>query len=321
VIGNRENYAEAPEQVGLDGEGERPIPDGHEFALLLTHDVDRPYKTYQYLYYALTDPENRWNHLSGLLSAENPYWQFDRVTSIEDDLGVRSAFYLLDEQRLRDRSVREWVSKTGWQLFGGRYSLDDPAIRELVQTLDDGGWEVGLHGSFEAFDDPDRLAAEKGAVEAVLGDSVVGGRQHYLNLDAPVTWRIQRDLGLRYDASLGSSDDYGFQHGYGLQRPFDDEFVVFPLTIMEQAIPDPGDSFDAAWTACEETLQEARENDAVMTILWHPRHFSERDFPGYGRLYRRLVERALDLGAWVGSPGEFYERAALDERPVGTGAD
>jgi peptidoglycan/xylan/chitin deacetylase (PgdA/CDA1 family) len=319
-MGNRGDYAEHGERVGLDDEGERPIPDDHEFALLLTHDVDRPYKTYQYLYYALADPEKRGYHLSSLLSSENPYWQFDRVTDIESDLGVRSAFYFLSEQRLRDRPVREWFTKRGWQLYGGRYSLEDPAIREAVGTLDDGGWEVGLHGSFESFDDAHRLDAEKTAVEAVLGDEVVGGRQHYLNLDAPETWRIQRDIGLRYDASLGSSDEYGFQHGYGLQRPFDDEFVVFPLTIMEQAIPDPGADFDAAWAACEETLQEARDNDAVMSVLWHPRYFSEGDFPGYGRVYRRLVERALDLGAWVGSPAAFYEAATLDERPVGPGS-
>ncbi|WP_394355002.1 polysaccharide deacetylase family protein [Halorarum halophilum] len=302
------------------GDAERPVPDGHSFALLLTHDLDRPYKTYQSLYYALTEPARRRYHLSTALPGRNPYWQFGTMMDLEDDLGVRSAVYVLREQRLfRDRPPREWLSMEGWQLFAGRYSLDDPDVLEALSRLDEGGWELGLHGSYESPTDRERLREEKAAVEAAVGHEVLGGRQHYLNLSRPETWEHHRDIGLSYDASLGSSDEYGFQHGYGIQRPFDDGFVVFPLTIMEQALPDPADDFDRAWEACEELLAEARDNGAVMTVLWHPRHFSEGDFPGHRRLYRRLIEHALDLGAWVGPPGELYEREDLHEPPASDG--
>ena len=297
-----------------DSDGERPIPDGHDFALLLTHDVDRPYKTHQSLYYALSDSGRRLQHLRDLLPGRNPYWQFDRVTRIEDKLGVRSAFYLLDEQPLRERPPREWLSMDAWRLYGGRYDLADPAIWSVVDDLRDGGWEVGLHGSYDSPRDRDRLRAELGAVEDALDDEVVGGRQHYLHLAVPETWRHYRALGLRYDASLGSSETVGFSHGYGLKRPFDDEFVVFPLTMMENALPNPGKRFDEAWQICVDLLDEAEANDAVMSVLWHPRVFSADDFPGYGRLYRRLVEAALERGAWVGSPGAFYETADLAAR-------
>ena len=296
---------------------ETPVPEGHEFSLLLTHDIDRPYKTYQSAYYALTEPERRRYHLSTLAPGTNPYWQFEAVMGLEADLGVRSAWYVLDEQRLfRDRPAAEWLTMEGWQLFAGRYDPTDPEVREVLTALDDGGWEVGLHGSYESFDDRDRLRAEKRVVEGVLGRPVAGGRQHYLNLRTPDTWRHQRALGLRYDASLGDSDEHGFGHGYGLRRPFGDEFVVFPLTIMEQSLPDPDDDFAAARAVCEDLLREARANDAVMTVLWHPRHFATGEFPGHRRLYRTLVERALELGAWVGAPGEFYDLLDLHEAPA-----
>jgi len=308
------NPPEAGAFPGLDCD-ERPIPDGHEFVLLLTHDVDRPYKTYQSLYYALTEPGRRAHHLASLLPDTEPYWQFDTITAIEEELGVRSAFYFLSEQRLGDRPVREWLTARAWRLYAGRYSMDDPAIREVVSELDDGGWEVGVHGSYNTPDDRDRLRTELGRLEDVLGDDVHGGRQHYLNLAVPETWRHYRALGLNYDASLGSSEEVGFQHGYGLKRPFDDEFVVFPLTIMENALPDPDpdDGFDEAWAVCDDLLREAEANDAVMSVLWHPRHFSDADFPGHRQLYRKLIETALSRGAWVGSPGQFYETAGLSE--------
>lgn len=300
---------------------ERPIPDDHEFALLLTHDIDRPYKTYQSIYYMLTD-RDRWRyHLATALPSVNPYWQFDRVREIESDLGVRSAFYVLDEQRLfQDRPLAEWLTLRGWKLYVGRYNVtSDDDIADVLRTLDQDGWEVGLHGSFDSYDDPDRLHAEKRVVERVLGHELNGGRQHYLNLSIPETWRHHRAVGLRYDASLGSSETYGFEYGYGVYRPFDDGFVVFPLTLMEGALPNPASEFDAAWAICESLLEEACTNDAVMSVLWHPRSFSRNDFPNHGRLYRRLIERALELGAWVGSPNAFYEAALLGERAASNG--
>jgi peptidoglycan/xylan/chitin deacetylase (PgdA/CDA1 family) len=289
---------------------EQTIPDGHSFALLLTHDVDRPYKTYQSAYYALRDldPYHLWT-LRDLYDTDNPFWQFEEIRELEDELGVRSAFYFLNERRLfRDKPVREWVRPKSWQLYAGRYSIDSPAIVDVMRELDRGGWEVGLHGSYDSHADRERLGHEKEVLEGVLGSEVVGGRQHYLNLDVPDTWRYQADAGLRYDASLGSRDEYGFEHGYGVKRPFDDEFVVFPLTIMENTLPDPGDRPRDAWRECERLLEEARANDAVMTILWHPNRFNEREFPGYRELYARIVERAQELGAWIGPPAELYER-------------
>jgi predicted deacetylase len=60
-----------------------------------------------------------------------------------------------------------------WILYFGRYSLDDDDdIRELIRTLHDGGWEVGLHGSYESYDDRSRLAYELSRLEEILGDRV-----------------------------------------------------------------------------------------------------------------------------------------------------
>jgi len=292
------------------------VPDGHDFALCLTHDIDRPYKTYQSLFYALAhrDP----SHLGDLLPGRRPYWTFDDLLAFERDQGVRSAFYVLDEQRLfQDRPPREWLTREGWQLYAGRYDIEDPPIRGLLSRLRRGGWEVGLHGSYEAVDDREMLRAEKRHLEAVLGEPVLGGRQHYLRLARPETWEHYRAIGLGYDTTLGgSAHEYGFDEGYQPFRPFDDEFVVFPLTVMEGALPDPGEDFQRAWAALEALLEEAAINRAVMTVLWHPRFFS-RDHPGYGRLYRRLVTTALDRGAWVGPPGKVY----AERLPVATTAD
>lgn len=279
----------------------------HSFALCLTHDVDRPYKTYQSLYYAVRRGDPR--QLGSALGGRNTFWRFDEIMALEDAHGVRSAFYFLDEQRLlRDRPPSSWLRPASWRLYAGRYSLSDPDIVDLIERLDKGGWEVGLHGSYESYRDRGRLADEKATLERVLGHPVRGGRQHYLNLEIPSTWRHHVAIGLDYDASLGTRRGYGFQFGYRPLRPFDDSFLVLPLTIMESRLPDPGTAPDAAWRACESLLEEARANGAVMTILWHPCYFSEFDFPGYAGLYERIIEQAQSLGAWVGPPAQLVDR-------------
>jgi hypothetical protein len=178
-----------------------------------------------------------------------------------------------------------------------------------MEHLDENGWEVGLHGSFESYRDATMLADEKRRIEDILGHEIRGVRQHYLNLERPGTWLRQRAVGLRYDATPGSRDSFGFRDRYEPFRPFDDAFVVFPVTLMEQTLPDPGQHPERAWRSCESLLSEACENEAAMSVLWHPRYFSD-DYTGYRRLYRRLIERALELDAWVGPIGELY--ASMD---------
>jgi peptidoglycan/xylan/chitin deacetylase (PgdA/CDA1 family) len=287
----------------------------HPFAVCLTHDVDRPTKTPLHaLYYALADRDV--GHLRAMSERVNPYWQFESIMDLEDDLGVRSAFYFLSEPSLRERSLGQLLDRASLVQLIGRYDVRDPAIAEVVERLDEGGWEVGLHGSFDTPRDRERLLIEKSRLESVLDHDVLGGRQHYLRLATPETWRHHRAIGLRYDASLGSPTTAGFQDGYDLLFPFDDAFAVFPLTLMDQQLPDPDQSFWDAWAVCESLFDTAAANDAVMTVLVHPRYFSERDFPGYTRLYRRLIVRARERGAWIGAPGDFYERFVHGSAPA-----
>lgn len=284
----------------------------HDFALCLTHDVDRVKKTYQIPYFALKERDP--SHVTNALAGDRPYWQFEEIMELEEELGVRSAFYFLNEPSLfTEKRLSDLLRPECWVEHFGRYDVRSPEIVDVIRRLDAGDWEVGLHGSFDSYDDPDRLRYEKGVLEDILGHRVTGGRQHWLHLTVPDTWEYHRDMGLQYDASLGSSSEYGFDHGYGVVRPFDDEFAVFPLTIMEVALEENTSSVEEAWEECERLLQEARENGAIMTILWHPRYFNEREFPGHRGLYRRIIERAQEMNAWVGPPGDLYEQLDLGE--------
>ena len=278
--------------------------DNKQFGLCLTHDVDRPYKTIQAPYLAIR--ERSLDHLRHIGSEERPYWQFGTIQDIEEQFGVRSSMYFLNEQRLFvDLPKHKWLSPIHWVRYTGHYAITDPAIVSVIRELDEGGWEIGLHGSYASGEDGERLEYEKTALESVLGKSITGGRQHFLNCTIPTTWRLHRSLGLTYDASLGSSRSYGFSNGYGAIRPFEDEFLVFPLTAMEIALYSPRDSIEAAKSQIDRLIEEAADNRAIMSVLWHVRLFNEEEFPGYLELYQYLITRAIEENAWIGPTGEL----------------
>ncbi|MFB6199102.1 MAG: hypothetical protein ABEI52_12695, partial [Halobacteriaceae archaeon] len=169
-------------------------PDEGSFALCLSHDVDRPYKTYQAVHEAVVTANH--SPIRDLLSGKNPYWQFGEIMSLERELGVRSTFFFLTAERLFERPVREWLSFRNIVEHLGRYDVRSPEISDIMSQLVDGGWEVGLHGSYHSFEDRGRLCYEKKCIESIIGDSVKGCRQHYLNLDQPNTWCHQSSIGL-----------------------------------------------------------------------------------------------------------------------------
>jgi len=279
--------------------------DDATFALCLTHDVDRTAEGMRGLYYAVRDRDP--SRLRTVLPGRNSYWQFDRIRSIEESLGVRSAFYFLVEKELfREFPVRDWFVPNNWVLYRGRYDVTADPMAETIRSLDEDGWEIGLHGSYGSYTDLSRLRYEKSVLEGVVGHEVRGGRQHYLNLDVPATWNHHVAAGLEYDTTLGAARDYGFEHGYGLQTPVD-SLLVFPLTLMDISLPNVSRNPARAWAECETLLEEARDNTAVMTVDWHQRYFSETAFPHYGQLYRTLIERAQEMGAWVGPPCELVD--------------
>lgn len=180
-------------------------PGTAEFAICLTHDVDRVRKTkFHSLYYFFK--QRRWHHISTLLDREGSYWDFERIMQMESKYEVRSTFFFLNERDLfRDRPLASLMMPKEWLLYYSNYRTDDPAIRDTIRRLDRDGWEIGLHGSYESYASRDMLNEEKRMLETTLGTKIIGTRQHYLRLIAPLTWEIQRAVGFRYDSSLGSA--------------------------------------------------------------------------------------------------------------------
>ena len=288
-------------------------PNGHPFVLALSHDVDRVAKRWQFLYYVgqalacrrLDQLKQQIQSLGELARGDDPYWNFQRIMALEDELGVRSTFFFLDEQ-----GKASLTNPQSMVLFWGRYRLDDPRIQKAIQGLDTGGWEIGLHGSFHSYLDQAVLGREKQRLEAILGYAVAGIRQHYLKLEIPETWRIHARLGFTYDSTLGYSDRVGFRWEawfpfYPIDPLTGEKIPVLqiPLAIMDRPLM-------RCWNPWSEALHLIDSVEAiggVLTLSWHQRVFNPWESEDYQGMYIRIVQECQRRGAWVVPLGRLVE--------------
>jgi hypothetical protein len=272
------------------------------FIVNLTHDIDFVKKTYQYFTHDLA--KFRITNLFDFFSRQDPFWTFETIMEIEANANCRSTFFFLEESLpWRPLPVKNW------NLTLGKYRFSSPRIREIIKKLDRGGWEIALHGSYNSYKNKELLSEEKNKLEAVLGKEVQGIRQHFLNLEIPLTWQIHKELGFKYDSSLGRRHEVGFidDHYTPFRNP-ETGMVIIPLTLMDTylAYKLNGDLY-GAWKRILKVINEAEENKAVLTVLWHNNFFNEREHPGFSNLYKKLIWECKNRGAKFYTSHEIYE--------------
>jgi peptidoglycan/xylan/chitin deacetylase (PgdA/CDA1 family) len=277
-------------------------PDGKKFALCLTHDVDRIKKSWWHSAYYLLKTGNL-HHLKTLFVKHGePYWNIEKIMSIEEKLDVRSTFFFLHETK----KLCAFKPST-YELALGNYDVNERRVVEAIKKLEKGGWEIGVHGSYDSYNNILLLGKEKRQLEGIVGKPIIGIRQHYLNLKIPETWEFQRGVGFKYDSSFGSNREIGFREGKTSPfRPFNDEFLEIPLAIMDVPLFECSSDLEHAWLKCKEQIGYAENSAGLLTLLWHSNRFDDDEYPGQGRVYERIIEECKKREAWVATAEQVW---------------
>ncbi|WP_151949619.1 polysaccharide deacetylase family protein [Aliarcobacter butzleri] len=205
-------------------------------------------------------------------------YTFDWYMDVCEKVGVRAAFYFIP---------------TSIEKQNGCYELKDKKIQNLIKKIDDRGHEIGVHGSYQTYQDKEIAKLQKNMLDNTLINlgifqKVVGNRQHYLRWDNSLTPAILENAGFQYDTTGSYADRPGFRYGVCY------EFSMFdilnrkklaikqrPLIVMECTIID---NMYMGLGYSEEALQVMRDlkqkcfkYNGNFSLLWHNSHFKTKD--------------------------------------------
>jgi peptidoglycan/xylan/chitin deacetylase (PgdA/CDA1 family) len=293
-----------------------------KFAVALTHDVDVPWRwtpigmrgaAARLKGHALAGRVGPALHEArGLarvplhrIRGSDPNWRFTEIVAEERDHGSRSTFFVM--------------AGHGHRADGAAPESYERLRPKLVETLAGVGAEIGLHGSYVAAEDLERLARER-ALLAQLDGPLVGHRYHYLRVDPHRNLVPLEGLGFRYDTSLGFPDALGFRAG--IAHPFrvwdsgrdqPSELIEVPLAVMDATLAEEryeGLSAAAAKPRVLALLDWAAEHGGGFSILWHPERFDTPSARGWDRLYFEVMDAVRERGGVCMSAGELAAAAA-----------
>jgi peptidoglycan/xylan/chitin deacetylase (PgdA/CDA1 family) len=301
-----------------------PIPQygGAKFAVALTHDVDVPWR-WTRIGMLGAAARLKGHALAGRVApalhearglarvplhrirGSDPNWRFSEIAAEEREHGSRSTFFVM--------------AGHGHRADGAAPESYERLRPQLVETLAGAGAEVGLHGSYLAAEDLDRLASER-ALLAQLDGPLVGHRYHYLRVDPHRNLVRLEDLGFRYDTSLGFPDALGFRAGiahpfrvWDMTRDRSSDLVEVPLAVMDATLAEEryeGLSAAAAKPRVLALLDWAAEHGGGFSILWHPERFDAPSARGWDRLYFEVMDAVRERGGVCMSAGELAAAAA-----------
>ena len=292
------------------------------FAVALTHDVDVPWRwtrigllgaAARLKRHALAGRVGPALHeANGLaraplhrLRGSDPNWRFAEIVAEERAHDARSTFYVM--------------AGHGHRADGAAPEAYERLRPKLVETIVEAGAEVGLHGSYLAAEDLDRLARER-AMLAQLEGPIFGHRYHYLRVDPHRNLVPLVAMGFHYDTSLGFPDALGFRAGiahpfrvWDLERDRPSDLIEVPLAVMDATLAEEryaGLSAPAAKPRILALLDWAAEHGGGFSILWHPERFDAPSARGWDRLYFEVVEAVRERGGVCVSARELAGTAA-----------
>lgn len=277
---------------------------GVDYGLALTHDVDYTSS----LNFKITK-RNIFGHAilnkEGLSSDERIIKLLHPVLALVGYDPPRSGLSFLRDLETESDLKSTFFIKTGETAKEDvNYNYRSKRMKRFLKSLDNSGFETGIHPSMKTYIDAEQFIAEKTRLEETMGREVQSVRQHYLKFTAGKTVSIWEKAGMKYDSTLGFSRKTGFRNSVGFPFPlynFGQDRVStvteLPLILMDGTIAENRRlTTEQAFEKMKELIRETKNATGAASILFHNSIADPIDFPGYKKIYARLLAEAKNNG-------------------------
>jgi hypothetical protein len=316
-----------------------PWPNGHRWAVVLTHDLDvvEWWGLFPILRMAELGRKGAWRLTARVAEAARRSIGRDPVTGgvrsllqLEAHHGIAASWFVICAQP----SLRSIIAGDA------TYRPDSPLTNRILSAIAHAGHEIGLHGSFATAESAERLTAQRRSLDRLAGRQIVGVRQHFLRMRPGTTQRNMVQAGFEYDATWGFADRNGFRLGvadvvpaWDADRSMPLPLDLLPLIWMDRALSKYAGVEDAEqWVGdALELVEECRAVEGAWVGLWHPNSIEALGFPGAETAFMHLLQKLAEDLPYFGSARKVVEwrrfrrsvraaRVAPDGRVLLTGA-
>jgi hypothetical protein len=302
-----------------------PVPDGHQFVVCLTHDVDHP-----------SIRQHQWDHtmfgflsralfasvlrvfrgqlsIRGLLrnwtaAFELPlvhlgwvpdFWRDFADRYLELEAGKPSTFFVIPFADRAGRTPDGAAPALRASRYGAQYLAD------TLGKLQSADCEIALHG-IDGWTDSALGRQELEEVRRLVGASAMGVRMHWLYYGQQSAAKVEA-AGAAYDSTIGYNDTIGYRAGTTqVYKPLDaNRMLELPLHAMDTAMF-YSSYLNLSLHQAKMRLRQLGDNvvrfGGTLTINWHDRSIApERLWSG---CYRDLIKDLGSRGAWFSTAGQ-----------------
>jgi peptidoglycan/xylan/chitin deacetylase (PgdA/CDA1 family) len=222
-----------------------------------------------------------WDRIQVLGGKADPHDSFAEIQRLSPPERT-TFFFLLDRHSPHD----------------SRFTWRNPALRALIQAIQQAGYRCGIHPSYLSSDQTEYLKKEVHQLAEILGEPVRHSRQHFLRYRMPDTFRHLLALGIREEYSACLFETGGFPQGMAIPYPWFDvekneatDLIRVPTIIMDRTLQQYLKLDPAAAVAKYAALQAQTEAvGGTFTALFHNDSLSEKeDWQGWSDAIREMI--------------------------------
>tara|TARA_B100001057_G_C22860717_1_gene954406 strand:- start:1779 stop:3092 length:1314 start_codon:yes stop_codon:yes gene_type:complete len=215
------------------------------------------------------------------------WWLFEKLLKLEKEFEVRAIYNFYADQR--SKNLKRWLMDPSYEVTSGQ-------IKALLHEIKKAGHDIGLHPSFDSWNNSKLLKDQKLHLENSLGSEVSSCRQHWLRFGWRTTWKAQSVAGLKRDSTLMFNDRFGFRNSSAITwYPWDESssnaqsVQCTSSVIMDSHFYDY-QKMNAAQRSKEinRLTDECKHVGGEAFVLWHPHTLSD-DY-GWTEGFRTLLQ-------------------------------
>jgi hypothetical protein len=270
-------------------------PNGAKFAINISHDVDivtkidyrqvkrsvkKNYKK-QFFYRNASLISNSIKQI--LYNTNNDdLWCYEKWIELLNKNNFTSVFYYFN--RPSDKNLH---------IYDCDYLLEDKVkyegkkmfVYEMMQEMEKQGYEIGLHGSINTFDNAELLTEQKKGLEQFLKHPIISTRQHFLKYEISKTPTIHEIANIKIDSTLGFNRSIGFRAGTCFPYHLVNEnleklnIIELPMIIMDGALFTSNAlelNENLAINKCLDIINKVEEVGGCLTINFHPNYIIDK---------------------------------------------